>query len=95
MRNSCNTWVYLSSNDPDTARVVSEKTGQATIATTSLSRSWGQGGGRNTTVSRTGRALLTADEVLRWPWGQALPRGGAGLGDYRKRAAVLPPSGGR
>ncbi|MCY0884703.1 MAG: type IV secretory system conjugative DNA transfer family protein [Firmicutes bacterium] len=72
MRNSCNTWVYLSSNDPDTARVVSEKTGQATIQTTSLGRSWGSSGGRNTTVSRTGRALLTADEVLRWPWGQAL-----------------------
>jgi type IV secretion system protein VirD4 len=71
IRNACNTVVYLSSNDPKTAQWVSAKTGQATVATTSRSRG-PRAGGPQETVAATGRPLLTPDEVLRWPWGQAL-----------------------
>lgn len=74
MRNVCNTWVYLSSNDVETARLVSDKTGQQTVSTTSRSRALTYQGqqGPNETVGATGRALLTPDEVMRWPFGEAL-----------------------
>lgn len=67
MRNSCNTWVYLSANDNETARIVSEKIGQTTIETTSRGQNW-QSGSRqwSENTNSTGRALLTPDEVLRW-----------------------------
>lgn len=73
MRNSCNTWVYLSSNDVETARLISDAMGQSTIETTS--KGWnGDGGQRHwsQTTQSTGRALLTPDEVLRWPSDEAL-----------------------
>ncbi len=67
MRNTCNTWIYLSANDPDTARIVSEKIGQTTIATTSYGQNWQKDSrSRSENTNATGRALLTADEVLRW-----------------------------
>lgn len=67
MRNSCNTWIYLSANDTDTARVVSDKIGQTTIETTSRGANW-QPGSRNWSenTNATGRALVTPDEILRW-----------------------------
>jgi type IV secretion system protein VirD4 len=70
MQNSCNTWVYLAGNDWETAETVSRKTGQSTVQTTSRHR-LAQGGDQET-VAGTGRALLTPDEVLRWPLGTAL-----------------------
>lgn len=67
MRNTCNTWVYLSANDTDTARVVSEKIGQSTIETTSRGQNWQSGAAsRSENINTTGRALVTPDEVLRW-----------------------------
>ncbi|WP_020375073.1 VirD4-like conjugal transfer protein, CD1115 family [Sulfobacillus thermosulfidooxidans] len=67
MRNTCNTWVYLSANDPETARVVSEKIGQTTITTTSYGHNWQKGeASRSENTNTTGRALVTPDEVLRW-----------------------------
>lgn len=67
MRNSCNTWVYLSANDNDTARVVSEKVGQTTIETTSRGQNWQTGSRQwSENTNATGRSLLTPDEVLRW-----------------------------
>jgi type IV secretion system protein VirD4 len=67
MRNTCNTWVYLSANDPDTARVVSDKIGQTTIETTSQGQNWQTGSRQwSENTSATGRALVTMDEVLRW-----------------------------
>ncbi len=69
MQNACATWVYLGGNDVTTARVMSEKTGQSTVRVASESR---MAGGHQNTTSFTGRALLTPDEVLRWPWGHAL-----------------------
>lgn len=70
MRNSCNTWVYLGSNDLDTARLVSEMAGQTTAQTTS--RTSGGSGPEQRTISDTGKALITVDDLLRWPWGEAL-----------------------
>lgn len=76
IRNTCNTWVYLSSNDDQTAKAISDKTGQSTIQTTSRSQShpgqMGQAGGINDTTGFAARPLLTTDEVLRWPRGEAL-----------------------
>ncbi|MCL6595834.1 MAG: type IV secretory system conjugative DNA transfer family protein [Firmicutes bacterium] len=73
MRNSCNTWVYLSSNDVETARIVSEKTGQSTVATTTRGVNWQSAQqSRNETYAYTARPLLTPDEVARWPFGESL-----------------------
>lgn len=67
MRNSCNTWVYLSANDPETARLVSDKVGQTTIETTSRGQNWQTGSRQySENTNTTGRALLAPDEVLRW-----------------------------
>lgn len=67
---NCNTWIYLSTGDPDTLKLISEKTGKYTIETEnqssgfqssrteSFSSNYGQG--------LTGRALLMSDEVERW-----------------------------
>jgi type IV secretion system protein VirD4 len=73
MRNSCNTWVYLSSNDVETAQIVSAKTGQATVTTTTRGVNWQSAQqSRNETYGFTSRALLTPDEVARWPFGESL-----------------------
>ena len=67
MRGSCNTWVYLSANDPETARIVSDKVGQTTIETTSRGTNWQTGSRQwSENTSATGRALLPPDEVMRW-----------------------------
>ena len=73
MRNTCNTWVYLSANDNDTARVLSDKIGQTTIETTSRGQNWQTGSRQwSENTNATGRALLTPDEVLRWRPDQSL-----------------------
>ncbi|CEP67123.1 Ti-type conjugative transfer system, TraG-like [Moorella glycerini] len=70
---NCATWVYLSTADIETAKVISAKTGQYTVRTESYSSQvraadYSQG----TTEGLTGRPLLLPDEILRWPAGQAL-----------------------
>lgn len=72
-------WVYLSTSDLDTAKTVSEKLGRYTVAAENLSvprvTFWTTAATVGTaTKSQTllGRDLLTAEEVLRWPRGQAL-----------------------
>lgn len=63
---NCQTWLYLQSDDPDTRKIISEKLGNYTVSTYSLSSSYnasgGQGGGSAST-NLTGRALLFPDEV--------------------------------
>jgi type IV secretion system protein VirD4 len=67
---NCDTWLYLRTADVDTARAISAKAGTYTVRTLSMQRRGNfMGGG---TESAAGRALLTPDEVLRWPSGQAL-----------------------
>lgn len=67
---NCDTWLYLRTADLDTARAISAKTGTYTVRTLSVQRRPGLVG--TGTEGAAGRALLTPDEVLRWPSGQAL-----------------------
>jgi type IV secretion system protein VirD4 len=67
---NCDTWLYLRAADIDTARAISAKAGTYTVRTLSLQRRPGMLGGG--TEGATSRPLLTPDEVLRWPPGQAL-----------------------
>lgn len=72
---NCATWLYLSTSDVETARVVSARTGQYTVQTEGHSSQFRQRGGDFSATdsdSLSGRALLLPDEVLRWPAGQAL-----------------------
>lgn len=67
---NCDTWLYLRTADNDTARAISAKAGTYTVRTLSVQRRQGLTAGG--TEGATSRALLTPDEVLRWPSGQAL-----------------------
>ncbi|MBS3949566.1 MAG: type IV secretory system conjugative DNA transfer family protein [Peptococcaceae bacterium] len=69
---NCATWVYLSTADPETAKMLSAKTGQHTVRTESHSSSTRSSTESSTSESMTGRALLMPDEVLRWPKNWAL-----------------------
>lgn len=74
---NCATWVYLSTADLETAKMISGKTGQHTIKTQSHSSSSRSSTESNVSESMTGRALLMPDEVSRWPknWSLVLQTG--------------------
>ncbi len=77
-------WLYLSTSDPDTAKVISDRLGSYTVQTEQLSvprvsvwtRSSPAGQPDPVTASRSlnlsTRQLLTPEEVGRWPRGQSL-----------------------
>ena len=77
-------WLYLSTADPDTAKIISDKLGQYTVESSALSvprvTLWTRASPAgqpdpitaSTTRSLGGRPLLTAEEIMRWPRGQAL-----------------------
>jgi len=67
---NCDTWLYLRTADNDTARAISQKAGTYTVRTYSIQRRYGGLG--SGTEGSAARALLTPDEVLRWPSGEAL-----------------------
>lgn len=70
---NCHTWLYLSTGDPQTAKVISEKTGKYTVQTENSNYNYSDNRvGGSTGMGLTGRALLTPDEVERWPKGQSL-----------------------
>jgi len=71
---NCATWIYLSTADVETAKVLSTKTGQHTVKTESYSSQLSKtpGGGGSVSEGLTGRALLMPDEVMRWEKGNAL-----------------------
>ena len=69
---NCATWIYLSTADIETAKMISAKTGQHTIKTQSHSSSSRSSTESNVSESMTGRALLMPDEVSRWPKNWAL-----------------------
>ncbi|AEM79760.1 VirD4-like conjugal transfer protein, CD1115 family [Thermoanaerobacter wiegelii] len=70
---NCATWVYILTTDPETAKIISVKTGQYTIRTESYSSQVKHTDySHGTSEGLTGRPLLTQDEVLRWPEGKAL-----------------------
>ena len=79
IKGSMRTWIYLRTAEIDTAREIEAKLGQYTVAGENVSVprvTWwttnATVGTASTTQSLMGRALLTAEEVLRWPLGQAL-----------------------
>lgn len=70
---NCATWLYLSTADLETAKVVVGKAGRYTVLTESTSASVRANDySRGSSDSLAARDLLTPDEVLRWPLGQAL-----------------------
>jgi type IV secretion system protein VirD4 len=71
---NCATWIYLSTADPDTQKLLSLKTGKYTVRTDSYSsqRSRSSDYSHGVSDSLTGRPLLTPDEIGRWPKGRSL-----------------------
>jgi len=70
---NCATWVYILTTDPETAKIISIKTGQYTVRTESYSSQVRHTDySHSTTEGLTGRPLLLPDEVLRWPQDKAL-----------------------
>ncbi|APC08593.1 conjugal transfer protein TraG [Moorella thermoacetica] len=70
---NCATWVYLSTADVETQKIISAKTGQYTVRTESYSSQVRPADySSGTTEGLAGRPLLLPDEVQRWPAGWAL-----------------------
>ncbi len=69
---NCDTTLFLRAADEATASAISRKAGTYTVRTQSLQRRGGTPVGISGTEGATGRPLLTPDEVLRWPLGEAL-----------------------
>lgn len=70
---NCLTWIYLLTNDEYTAEIVSRKTGKYTVETEGYSATV-QSKGTSQSVSHnlSGRPLLDATEVQRWPKDKAI-----------------------
>lgn len=64
--------VYLGSNDSDTLKFFSERTGTQTVTVRNQSKSFGQQGSSSESTSQTGRKLMTPDEVARIGGDEAL-----------------------
>ena len=64
---NCHVWVYLQADDPETQKLMSEKLGNYTVASSSQSTQYsGSGispGNMTASTNLTGRPLLTPDEV--------------------------------
>lgn len=70
---NCDSWLFLRAADEATARAISAKAGTYTVLTRSLSLRPGLvPGSVSGTEAGAARALLTPDEVLRWPLGLSL-----------------------
>ncbi|SFE61307.1 type IV secretion system protein VirD4 [Thermoanaerobacter thermohydrosulfuricus] len=70
---NCAVWIYILTTDPETAKIISLKTGQYTIRTESYSSQVKHTDySHSTSEGLTGRPLLIPDEVLRWPQDRAL-----------------------
>lgn len=70
---NCHNWIYIKTADPETAKLISEKTGKYTVQTENSSSSvQSKGHSRSHGISTTGRPLLMPDEVLRWNPNQSL-----------------------
>ncbi len=70
---NCDTWLFLRAADEATAQAISAKAGTGTVLVRSRNVRPGLvPGPAGGTEAGTGRALLTPDEVLRWPRGYSL-----------------------
>lgn len=69
IKSNCHTWLYLQSDDPVTQKLISDKLGNYTVATSSYSTQYNGTGFNPGNISAsnnlTGRPLLTPDEVSR------------------------------
>lgn len=73
IKGNCHTWIYLLTQDPQTAKDVSVKCGKYTIQTDNSSVNIrGYEASRGQSSGLTGRDLLTIDEIMRWPENQSL-----------------------
>ena len=59
----CDEFVYLGGNEKETHKYVSDLLGKATIDTNSFGRSFGRNGNYTKNDQKTGRDLMTQDEV--------------------------------
>lgn len=70
---NCHNWIYIKTADPETAKLISEKTGKYTVETENSSSSiQSKGHSLSHGSGLTGRALLLPDEVLRWSNNESL-----------------------
>jgi len=72
---NCGTWLCLGAENVETAQEISQRIGQYDYAYTTRQHSGGTGGGPaqlSWGQQTVGRALLTPDEVMRWPVGHGL-----------------------
>lgn len=72
---NCQNWIYISTQDPDTAKVLSEKVGKYTVETENVGSSIQFSKGHNSSSRNTGlvgRSLIDPAEVLRWPENEVL-----------------------
>lgn len=73
IQGNCHTWIYLLTQDAETAKDISIKCGKYTIETDSSSVNMrGYEASRGRSMGLTGRDLLTTDEVMRWPENKSL-----------------------
>ena len=72
---NCSNWVYLLTNDYNSAREISNRLGKYTITTTRTSSSNRYGKADfnlSSDTSLTGRDLLTTDELINFKYGEAI-----------------------
>lgn len=70
---NCHTWVYILTTDQETAEEISKRTGKYTIESENTSSTVQQKGySMGFSSGRTGRFLLDANEILRFPVDKAL-----------------------
>ncbi len=62
--NNCAVFAYLGCSEPDTLERISDMLGKTTIDEVSESRNYGTQGGGSSSDRRTGRPLMTKDELL-------------------------------
>lgn len=65
--NNCSVFAYLGCGEPDTLERVSKLLGKTTIDEVNASRNYGDKGGGSESDRRTGRELMTQDELLTLP----------------------------
>ena len=79
IKGNCESWIYLKTRDPGTLKEISEKLGNYTVSTYSLSSSTARNsaGSSSQSVNLTGRPLLTTNELelIKRPYSLVMSRG--------------------
>ena len=71
---NCQNWIYISTQDPDTAKILSEKVGKYTVETENIGSSYQSRGSDSSSrnYGLVGRSLVDPAEILRWPENEVL-----------------------